>query len=293
MFYESFEDCIVTSRGDLRFAGYTGVWDGDVWLVATNTDGDSLWSQRFSEGPHEEAQGMAPANDGGIVVCGSSGPFPGADWFIAKTDTLGIPIWERMFAEGGDGICTEIRPLQQGGYLGIGSSGSTEIPDIPWEIKLIRVTEAGDSLWGLHLTIGHDCGARSGFQTPDGGFIVAGWSAATDTSSDDLLLVRFGRESLNAEPSGNGVARAFALHPIYPNPFNSTATISFVLPSPEHVDLRVFDVTGRHVASVADQMFNAGVHSITYDASGLTSGVYFCRLMAGGFSQTRKMLLVK
>ncbi len=79
----------------------------------------------------------------------------------------------------------------------------------------------------------------------------------------------------------------------YPNPFNPTTAINFVLPRSEMTKLAVFDVLGRQVATLLDGRMEAGQHAVTFDASTLSSGVYFYRLEAGSFQMTRKMLLLK
>ncbi|REL39249.1 T9SS C-terminal target domain-containing protein [Rhodohalobacter sp. SW132] len=87
--------------------------------------------------------------------------------------------------------------------------------------------------------------------------------------------------------------RDFELHQNYPNPFNPATTISFYLPQSEEVTLTVFDITGRRVATLVDQPMNAGIHNQTFDASALSSGIYFYRLEAGSFSDVQKMTLIK
>jgi len=80
----------------------------------------------------------------------------------------------------------------------------------------------------------------------------------------------------------------------YPNPFNPSTTIEFRLGESSIVTLKVFDVLGREVATlVNNQKLSAGVQNVQFDATSLASGVYIYRLEAGGFSQTRKMMLVK
>jgi hypothetical protein len=79
----------------------------------------------------------------------------------------------------------------------------------------------------------------------------------------------------------------------YPNPFNSTTQIEFILPTTQRVSLRLYDVLGREVAVMMNEIQTAGAHRLTFDASGMPSGVYLCRLEAGEMMQTRKMLLVK
>jgi pectate lyase len=85
----------------------------------------------------------------------------------------------------------------------------------------------------------------------------------------------------------------FALEQNYPNPFNPTTVIRYQLPIKSKVNIKIFDVLGREVATLAKKEELAGDHSVQWDASNFTSGVYFYRLTASGFSHTKKMLLLK
>ena len=87
--------------------------------------------------------------------------------------------------------------------------------------------------------------------------------------------------------------RAFSLAQNYPNPFNPTTTIEFSLPTAAHVTLKVFDILGREVATLADKLDPAGVNSVRFDASRLSSGVYYYRIAAGSLVVTKQMLLVR
>ncbi len=78
-----------------------------------------------------------------------------------------------------------------------------------------------------------------------------------------------------------------------PNPFNSSTAISFELPEAGYIELAMYDVSGKEVALLAEGNLSPGHHSLHFDASNLSSGIYFARLQAGDFSQTRKVVLVK
>ncbi|MFN3345518.1 MAG: T9SS type A sorting domain-containing protein [Chloroherpetonaceae bacterium] len=88
---------------------------------------------------------------------------------------------------------------------------------------------------------------------------------------------------------------AFELHQNYPNPFNPTTTFTYRLSSSSDVQLEVFDVLGRKVATLVEAKQSAGTYQMNFNAAqfNLSSGVYFYRLTAGTYSQTRKMILVK
>lgn len=85
----------------------------------------------------------------------------------------------------------------------------------------------------------------------------------------------------------------FALEQNFPNPFNPSTTVRFVLPASGTVTVKVYDIIGKEVAVLVNTVMRAGNHSVRWDASGLPSGVYFCRLVLGAFSSTRKMVLMK
>ncbi|RJP73294.1 MAG: T9SS C-terminal target domain-containing protein [Candidatus Zixiibacteriota bacterium] len=98
-------------------------------------------------------------------------------------------------------------------------------------------------------------------------------------------------ESFEVDPTA--VPQDFALLSNYPNPFNPTTTLGFVLPEVAKVRLAVYDVRGRLVATLVDGFRQAGTHEVTFDATGLTSGVYVYRLEAGHNVATGKMVLMK
>jgi hypothetical protein len=85
----------------------------------------------------------------------------------------------------------------------------------------------------------------------------------------------------------------FVLHQNYPNPFNPATTISFSLPRKSFVSLKVFDASGREVAVLLAAELSAGTYSRQWNPAGLASGVYFYRLQAGLFSETRKLILLR
>jgi len=91
----------------------------------------------------------------------------------------------------------------------------------------------------------------------------------------------------------DGIPVEFVLEQNYPNPFNSQTAIRFSLANRTFVNLSVFNVLGQEVARLLSRQFDAGTHTTTFDAAGLTSGLYLYRISAGSFTQTRKLLLVK
>ena len=89
------------------------------------------------------------------------------------------------------------------------------------------------------------------------------------------------------------IPEAFALHGNYPNPFNPSTEIRFDLPQAGHVQLTIYDVSGKEVARLVNEALQAGAHALTWDASGSPSGAYLYRLTAGAFTETKVMTLVR
>jgi ligand-binding sensor domain-containing protein len=85
----------------------------------------------------------------------------------------------------------------------------------------------------------------------------------------------------------------FSLSQNYPNPFNPSTTINYKIPEESHVQIKVYDVMGREIKELVNDQKKAGSYRINFDGSNLSSGVYLCKINAGRFSGTRKMLLVK
>jgi hypothetical protein len=79
----------------------------------------------------------------------------------------------------------------------------------------------------------------------------------------------------------------------YPNPFNPTTTIRYALPKRSQVQLIVYNTLGQKIAALVNGGIDAGYHAIQFDASNLASGVYFYRLVAGSYVNTKKLLLIR
>jgi hypothetical protein len=90
-----------------------------------------------------------------------------------------------------------------------------------------------------------------------------------------------------------GLPGEVVLEQNYPNPFNPSTVVGYRIPVRGHVILKVYDAAGRVVAGLVDAERAAGRYTVTWDASDIPSGVYFCRLTMEGFTQTKKMLLVR
>ncbi len=151
------------------------------------------------------------------------------------------------------------------GVLNTGIYGSTDMGNT-WQLFNNGLT----SLYGFDLA-----------QAPNGIiYATSGDGVFKSTGTTDI-----GNESTDIN--------SFQLEQNYPNPFNPSTTISYNLPAQQHVTLKVYDALGNIVATLVNEEQQAGVHSVNFDASRISSGVYFYRLETGIFSETKSMILVK
>jgi photosystem II stability/assembly factor-like uncharacterized protein len=105
-------------------------------------------------------------------------------------------------------------------------------------------------------------------------------------------FMRYGNPSGITNESGN-VPASFSLSQNYPNPFNPSTMIKFALPKSGNVSLTVYNSLGREVETLVNEFMNAGTYEVSYDASKLTSGIYFYKIVTNGFAETKRMMLVK
>ena len=107
-----------------------------------------------------------------------------------------------------------------------------------------------------------------------------------------LSGVEFG-EPLSAGHATDSKLSSFTLSQNYPNPFNPTTTINYQIPELSFVTIKVYDVLGNEIAELVNEEKAKGTYAIDFNAAGLPSGIYFYRLTTGGYSATKKMILIK
>jgi subtilisin family serine protease len=130
--------------------------------------------------------------------------------------------------------------------------------------------------------------------------LVAGDSSLADIQQNAdaakakwVALRRSGFIPVSVSDDHTPLPLTFSLGQNYPNPFNPTTAMSYQLSANSFVTLKVFDILGREVATLVNEIQRPGIYRVKWDASGLPSGVYFCRMHAGEFVATRKAVLMK
>jgi len=113
------------------------------------------------------------------------------------------------------------------------------------------------------------------------------------TGSPDTLVVSGKGSILTAVKSGIDLPTAYAISQNYPNPFNPTTAINYDIPQPTFVSVKIYDILGRDVAQIVNEVKQPGRYSVRFDGLNMSSGAYFYSITAGDFHQVKKMVLLK
>ncbi|TKJ41667.1 hypothetical protein CEE37_03620 [candidate division LCP-89 bacterium B3_LCP] len=164
---------------------------------------------------------------------------------------------------------------------------------------------------GSEVTIGRERTQNVPPAAPVGTYTYNAYATAgTDTSMDSFSFIKLGSSGMDwlsgwfntgesfstakdSPVTSSSLPSAYSLGQNYPNPFNPTTVLSFSMRVASLAKLTVFDISGRMVAELVDGWRDEGVHEAVFDGSGLASGVYLYRLIAGEFTDTGKMVLMK
>lgn len=289
------ESVIETLDGGFLLAGYTysfNVSVSDIWLVKADNNGDSLWSRTYGGSDFDNCCSIQRTSDGGYVLAGETKSFGDGnqDIWLIKTDSNGDSLWSRIYGSSDWDNCRWVQQTVDGGFVLAGDfySSDASSPDF----RLVKTDAGGDSLWSCTFGGSESEACYSVQQTTDGGYVLAGYTESFGAGGCDFWLVKTGPDGTPVWDRQVSTPQQFSLS-VYPNPFNPITTISFDLPRAMQTQLRIFDVTGRIVTTLADERFSAGSYSFRFDGGPYPSGVYFARLQADNQQKTQKLILLK
>ncbi|RJP78108.1 MAG: T9SS C-terminal target domain-containing protein [Candidatus Zixiibacteriota bacterium] len=313
------------SGGRLLIAGWTqsfGAGLEDAWLVCCDTLGNLDWHYTVGGPGCDFGFKARPTPDGGYLLTGMTHSFGSGDpdVLLARLEPANLRC--QLQAAGvptlppGGGSVSFTAQVANDGAVGAGFDFwvAVRLPDGslygPTMLRTMPGLAAQDSLFrplvqavppaapaGSYWLIaragdypGTVCGADSFLFTKEAGRTASGAGEGSWVCTED---------SFPGELGGPSVSRRFMAMPeevalnVSPNPFNPQTVARYELREASHVRLRVYDTAGRVVATLVDGWKVAGVHEVTFDGTGLASGVYLVRLQAGEASQLQKLVLLK
>ncbi len=142
------------------------------------------------------------------------------------------------------------------------------------------------------------------YKTTNGGanWSLAGWGVNMNRIrfiSDTLAyavgktVYKYTREPIGIQQISTEIPEAFTLHQNYPNPFNPTTKIKFEIPKSSFVTIKIYNALGKEITTLANENLNAGIYSVSWDASAYSSGIYFYKIITNEYSESKKMVLIK
>ncbi|NOY49414.1 MAG: hypothetical protein GXO88_02435 [Chlorobi bacterium] len=180
-----------TNDGGYIIAGNTnsfGFGNNDIYIIRTDSNGDSLWSQTFGGYGWEMGYSVQQTTDDGYIIIGSTNSYSSSDFdvYLIKTDNNGNLLWDKVYVDYFDDIGYSVQQTTDGGYIITGlNTQRTNYYDEYESINLIKTDSNGNTLWTKLLGGGDNDVGYSLQQTTDGGYIITGYSQTFGIGNGD------------------------------------------------------------------------------------------------------------
>jgi hypothetical protein len=266
---------------------------GSFWIAKLDAAGDTVWTRGY--GGVSDCNSIIQLADGGYAAFGNRDRGYGVDdqFWLIRLDPDGDILWDRYYggADPDEGYC--VQETYDHGFVMVGHMYPT---GQPFDISIVRADSLGNQLWSTHFgTPNSDYGCAVQC-TPDSGYVVLGRIPDSTGTMYDFYVIRLGADTLfstGVSQDDITLPEAAALKQNYPNPFNGQTIIKYNLLGQSTVSIDIFDILGRKMETLEEGIMPAGEHQMIWDASGQSSGIYFYRIKAGDYSETKRMLYLR
>jgi hypothetical protein len=270
----------------------------DVYIVLTDSIGEIITSRLYGRprfGSDDWASSIEPTLDGNFIVAGSTMSFGngGYDVWLMKINYMGDTIWTRTY--GGPSNDCGMHAIQDlgGGFVIAGYTESFGAGGK--DVFVLKTDNNGNLLWSKTIGGFADEVARRVIVTGKHEYIVVGYTESYGAGDRDAYIIKLGGvgSELN-DPYEVFMPDNPELFQNYPNPFNSSTQIEYYLPAAaKNLSIEFYDILGCRVALLRGIDNGMGFHQLIWQPSDLSTGVYFYKIQAGEYSQTRRMMLIK
>jgi hypothetical protein len=243
--------------------GYTasfGAGNQDVYLVKTNTFGDTIWTRTYGGIGNDVGYSAQQTSDGGYIIAGYTASYGAGngDVYLIKTNSFGDTLWTRIYGGTGEDMGYSVQQTLDGGYVVAGKTASFGQGN--GDVYLIKTDSSGNTLWtrtwgGAGVDFGN-----SVQQTSDGGCIVTGYTAPPAGAGDVYLIKTDANGSVSLEEPGSSRPVAAGSMKATPNPFTSYARI----PGHEAERFDVYDISGKMVGACRGNRIGEGLSPAVY-----------------------------
>jgi hypothetical protein len=290
---------IPTHTGGYMILGFTRnsaapLLRSDFYLGKLNENGSLLWARTYGDTTVDnEGEAICETNDGGFLLVGNTSRpgFPLCSIRIIRINSDGSIVWNRVLPINYARYpwAQDVTQAWNGGWV---IAGSIDAPNLSGRnYLLIGISDSGDTTWTVEYNSGGDGNVMRILPAIDDGYVLAAKVLGNGFTRHSIQLLRISREtSISSEPE---LLTTKEIISAFPNPFNSTTTLKFSLPSFTNIlELTVYDVLGREVLR---KDLHPAVQSFEYrlDASGWGSGVYLVCAQTLQEQVMQKILLLK
>lgn len=299
---------VVDADNNIYISGHTTIdfyaRNTDAITLKFNSSGTLLWQSVFGGNGNEQdkAWGIVVDTDGSVYIGGyTTNAYMNQNYLTVKYNSTGVMQWYAEYNGTGNGedYATAIGLVNINGTKSVIVTGASWGTDNDHDYATVRystVTGSQTSANRYSMT-GESDDIATDIAIVNNTVCITGFSELIfDNSSNSSSLVtqnlKYGNSSeLN---STNSVPVNFALGQNFPNPFNPSTTIEFSIPNETGVKLIIYDLLGKQADVLVNQVLPSGTHSISFNASKLSSGIYFYEITtADGLKSVKKMNLIK
>jgi len=267
---------------------------GTSWIRQASGTTNNLWGVSFTDMNNGTAVG-----DDGTILRTTNG---GINWISQLSGlTVNETLYSVSFTDANNGTAVGVagvivrttnggttwsaQYVQNGFLLGVSFSDVNNGTAVGQQGNILRTTDGGTTWTSQHIVETTTHLQSVSFTDANNGTAVGDLGTILRTTNGGATFVE--------EEVSNEIPMEFLLSQNYPNPFNPSTTIRYSVPQNTNVMIKVFDVLGNEVATLVNEEKATGSYEANFNAKGLSSGIYFYKLQAGSFIETKKMILLK
>lgn len=287
--------CITDGAGNLYIVGFSrGInTQEDYCTIKYNSSGVQQWAARYNGTGNgiDNAYSVALDRFGNVLITGNSaGISTGDDYCTIKYNSDGVHHWTARYDGNGSDDYANWFAVDAAGNVYV--TGSINIGGINDDFATVKYNPAGGQEWAIRYNgTGNEYDNANCMAIDSTGKIYVTGGSDSPNNTDYFTIQYI--QVIGIEPISTEAPKSFSLSQNYPNPFNPATKINFGVPIRSFAEIIIYNSLGQEITQIVNQELAPGIYSVDWNASNYPSGVYFYRLTAGDYSETKKMILMK